>query len=72
MQSGGSNRRSEELIASVFRVEEYAKQETSVKQAAIRAGASVDIHQTSSRYAPEDRKLHRLRVSERQRFRKIA
>jgi hypothetical protein len=54
---------SEENIASIFRVEEYAKQETSVKAGGKQSSAtsssemSADFQRTTRRYILEDRTL---------------
>jgi hypothetical protein len=45
---------------------------SSKKQAASRAETPGDLHQTAWRYTLENRRLHRLRVSERLRLRKLA
>jgi catabolite regulation protein CreA len=44
---------SNEYFASIFRIEEWTKQDTSMKQIAS-AAASVDFHRTKRRYNAEE------------------
>jgi hypothetical protein len=70
----------EEHITSIFRVKEYAEQETILKQVASRAQnmegicsseTSVHIQRTTRRYIPENSTVHRLRVFENRVLREI-
>jgi hypothetical protein len=49
---------SEEHVASIFRVEEYVKQETLKEKAKCSCVTSVDFQRTTRRYIPENRTFH--------------
>jgi hypothetical protein len=49
---------SEEHVAYIFRVEEHAKQETSVKAGCKSSEISVDFQRTTRCYVPEETILH--------------